>query len=100
MNPNVLNLLGLAMRSRNVILGEKEIMKAMQNSTGKIVFLASDAGSNIVKKIHNKATTYHHIIIDDFDSNKISKAIGKTHRKAAIVLDKGFNDAIKKYLNS
>ena len=100
MNPNVLNLLGLAMRSRNVILGEKEITRNMQNTTGKIVFLASDAGSNIVKKINDKATTYHHIIINDFNTMEISKAIGKTHRKAALVLDKGFNEAIKKYLNS
>ena len=99
MKTKILNLLGLATRARKIILGEEFVLKAMRN-TNLIVFLASDAGSNITKKIINKAHTFNCTIIDIFTTDELSKAIGKENRKVMIIDDRGFNKKIQEYLNS
>ena len=84
MKTKILNLLGLATRARKIILGEEFVLKAMRN-TNLIVFLASDAGGNITKKIINKAHTFNCTIIDIFTTDELSKAIGKENRKVMII---------------
>ena len=54
-NEKVLNLIGLAMRARKLVLGQDFVLSALKASPQSIIFLASDAGDNIVKKINNKA---------------------------------------------
>lgn len=95
-----LNLLGLAFRARQVVLGEELVIKAMAATPGGIVFLASDAGGNIRKKIINKSETYNYTVVNEYDSNQLSKAIGKVNRRLVLVSDKGFVKKFKEYLTS
>lgn len=99
MKNKILNLLGLATRARKVILGEEFVLKQMKN-TNLNVFLASDAGENITKKIINKAYTFNCTVINQFTTDELSKAIGKENRKVMIIDDRGFNKKITEYLNS
>lgn len=94
----MLNLLGLATRARMVVLGEEFVLKGMKDQQ-VIVFLASDAGNNIKKKIRNKTTTYNAILVEEFSSNELSKAMGKENRRVVLIADKGFIKAFKKLIS-
>ena len=95
-----LGLLGLATRARKVVLGEDLVIKTLAASPNSIVFLASDAGDNIKKKIRNKTITYNSILIDAFTTDELSAAIGKNNRKIVLVTDKGFIKKFKELINS
>jgi len=95
----ILNLLGLAQRARKLTLGEEFVLKQLIKEHS-LVFLASDAGENIKNKIIKKTDYYSVPLIDFFNSNELSKAIGKENRKVILVSDKGFTKKFKEYLNS
>ena len=99
MKTKILNLLGLATRARKTVLGEEFVLREISNPN-TLVFLASDAGNNITKKVNDKAKTYNKQVVTLFTSEELSKAIGKDNRKVVIVKDKGFNAKIKEYLQS
>ena len=50
----VLNLLGIARRARQLQSGEEIVLKNIQTKKAKFVFLASDAGKASAKKITDK----------------------------------------------
>ena len=95
----VLNLLGLAAKGRMVTAGTDFVIKQMAVSKS-IVFLADDSGDNIKKKIRNKAKTFEAILIEEFTTDELSKAIGKSNRKVVLVADKGFIKKFTEYINS
>ena len=95
-----LNLLGLAMRARQVILGEELILKALRTSENALLLLATDCGNNIKKKVHNKANTYQAHLIEEFTTDELSRALGKNNRKLVLVTDKGFIEKFLEYMNS
>lgn len=92
-----LSLLGLARRARCTIDGEGQVLEALKRNQPTVVFLASDAGDNIQKKLHDKTHRADVLLIDEFDTDTLSKAIGKTNRKAVAIIDAGFVEALKKY---
>lgn len=99
MKQKVLNLLGLAMRARKVTLGTDFVLKQLQLDH-TLVFLSSDSGENVSKKIMDKAKTYNRLVITGFTSDELSKAIGKENRKVVLVQDKGFVEKFTEYMNS
>ena len=46
----ILNLLGLARRARQITAGEGLVLKSIRNHQAKLVFLATDAGHSTVKQ--------------------------------------------------
>lgn len=95
-----LNLLGLATRARKVAFGEGLVLDQMKHNKEHIIFLAQDAGSNITKKIYDKAKTYGITVCDSFTTEELSNAIGKTNRTVILVTDKGFSTTFNTYLNT
>ncbi len=98
-NQKILNMLGLATRARKIILGEEFVLNAMKRPD-TLVFIATDAGANITKKINNRAITYNTQVINHFTSDELSHAIGKNNRKVLLLEDKGFITKINEYLNA
>lgn len=96
----ILQLLGLAMRARKVVLGEEFVLKELSKNNDSILFLASDSGDNIKKKVEERASYYDFTCIDFFTTDELSSAIGKQNRKTILVLDKGFNRKFREYLDS
>jgi len=96
----ILNLLGLSARARMITLGEEFVLKTLPKGPDNLVFLASDAGKNISNKITNKTETYGALLITDYTTDELSKAIGKENRKVILITDKGFIKKFKEYLNS
>lgn len=96
----MLNLLGLAMRARKVTIGAEFVLKEITKSPGSVVFLASESGANITKKINDRALNNEFTLITHLTSDEISKAIGKENRRLVLVNDKGFCKKFLEYLNS
>ena len=92
-----LNLLGLAVRARKVQSGESTVLSIISKYPNSVIFLASDAGGNITKKIQDKANTYHCTIIHRYSKDDLSKAMGQPHRTLALCTDQGFNKTFKEY---
>lgn len=96
MKKKILNLLGLAMRSGNIVSGEEMVIKSIVKA--KMVFLGFDTGPNTTKKITNKCIHNKVKLIRDFSIDEISLAIGKKNRVVCSCLDEGFVKAISKLL--
>jgi ribosomal protein L7Ae-like RNA K-turn-binding protein len=93
----LLNLLGLAQRAGKLITGEEFVVEAIQGEFARLVFVASDAGKNTSKKIHDKAAYYEVPLVDTLTYAELSCAIGKS-RKAIAIEDNGFAKAMKKLI--
>ncbi|MFC4651543.1 YlxQ-related RNA-binding protein [Lactococcus nasutitermitis] len=85
----LLNLLGLAKRAGKIISGEELVVKAIKNGQAKLVFVASDASANLIKKITDKSSYYEVTLAQNFSEIELSNAIG-THRKVIAIADNGF----------
>ncbi|WP_068672362.1 YlxQ family RNA-binding protein [Oceanobacillus sp. Castelsardo] len=98
MKSNYLNILGLAYRARKLSLGEETIIKDIQSNRAKLVLLANDIGPQTKKKITDKCKFYKvpYELVDNRET--LSNAIGKSHRVAIAILDKGFANKIKSLL--
>ena len=92
----VLGLLGLAARAGGLVDGSERVINAFNKNPHMIVFLATDAGENIQKKIRNKAAYYHAELNEMFTSSELSKAIGKEKRTVIAVTDKRFIKPLSK----
>lgn len=96
----ILNLLGLTMRARKVVLGEEFVLKELSKQNNPVVFLANDSGDNIKKKVNDKTKLFDFTLITRYSSEELSKAIGKENRRLILVNDKGFCKKFREYLNS
>ncbi len=94
LNNDVLNLLGLVSRARQMVTGDV-LLKAIRQGQVKLVIIAQDASDNTKKKYQDKCSFYNIecIVIGNID--QISQAIGKDNRVAIGIKDKGFADKIK-----
>ena len=85
----LLGLLGLAQRAGKIISGEELVIKAIQQKKAYLVFVASDASSNLIKKISDKSNYYKIAKSTAYTSLELSIALGKA-RKTVAVCDAGF----------
>ncbi|MGT2846780.1 YlxQ-related RNA-binding protein [Streptococcus massiliensis] len=90
----ILNLLGLAQRAGRIISGEELVVKAIQEGKAQLVFLASDAATNLKKKITDKGQYYKVNVTTVFSTLELSAAIGKS-RKVLAVTDAGFTKKMR-----
>ncbi len=94
LNKDVLQYLGLIMRSRNLASGEN-VLLSIRDKTAQLVLIASDASDNTKKRLIDKCTHYQIEYIIVGESEELSKAIGKHNRMALAILDKNFAEKLK-----
>ncbi|WP_047981232.1 L7Ae/L30e/S12e/Gadd45 family ribosomal protein [Ornithinibacillus contaminans] len=99
MNPNYLNIIGLAFRAGKCSTGEETIVKDIQKRRAKLVLIANDVGPQTRKKLTDKCNSYEvpYVIVAD-DRDTLSNAIGKSQRVAIAILDGGFATKLKQLL--
>jgi len=79
--------LGLAHRKGSVVFGTEKVLKNLENAHQGIVFIASDSGRNLQKKIRDK-TKHHQIRLNDlFDSHTLSQSLGRNNIKVCLLND-------------
>ncbi len=90
----VYSYLGLAMRAGKLSDGEFSVTQAIKEFKACLVIVAEDASDNTKKKLKD-ACVYRNIpIVEKFDRESISHAIGKENRVAVAINDAGFANAI------
>lgn len=94
-NERILNLLGLAKRAGQIVTGESLTINAIRKQQLHYVFLASDAGGAVTKKIHNQCAYYQVPLNDHFSKDALSGAIGQA-RTVIGIKQAGFAQQFKK----
>jgi Ribosomal protein HS6-type (S12/L30/L7a) len=92
-----LSLIGLASRARKIESGS-EVINLIRKRKCYLILICNDASEPTKKKLIDKCTYYsiEYLLVDD--SELLSKAIGKSNRKALAVTEQGFANGIKKKL--
>lgn len=92
-------LLGLAYRSRALLLGEYSCFKEIDKRRGRLILLAEDISEKSKKKIIEKASTNN---IDfyslPFNKFELGQLFGKKLTVALIINNENFSSGIKSYL--
>ena len=94
----IANLTGLAKRAGKMVTGEDLVIKAIQNGSAKLIFLAADASANLQKKVTDKASYYEVKVYQNFSENELSQAIGQ-ERKVIAITDGGFAKKMESLMN-
>ena len=90
----ILSLLGLAMRSGNLVSGEFAVSEAVRKNNACLVIVSRDASDNTKKMYRYQVPLYIWC-----DKEHLGHAIGKEFRVSIAVVDQGFADAICKQLD-
>ena len=91
-----LNILGLAKRSKNLLIGTDTVVNNLNNGKAKIVIVAKDASNATIETLKNKCY-YYNIPLDlSFLSQEISQAIGKENIKVVALCDQGLKESLDK----
>ncbi|MCL6515600.1 MAG: ribosomal L7Ae/L30e/S12e/Gadd45 family protein [Alicyclobacillus sp.] len=92
-----MGLLGLAKRARGVVAGTDVLLDALAAGRVRLVLLASDAGSNVAKKVRDKCAFYGIQVLVCFDRNELGRALGRGPTVVAGVTDPGFTGKLLQY---
>ena len=92
------NLIGLAQRAGCLVSGEEQVIKAIQTQKAQLVFLASDAKSNLTKKITDKGKYYQIEVSTVLTTLQLSASVGKA-RKVLAITDAGFSKKMRTLMN-
>ncbi len=95
---NILSLLGLAAKSRNLVSGEFMTEKAIKEGRAACVVVGTDASDNTKKNFTNMCEFYKVPMITYATKEELGHAIGKQMRASIAITDTGFADAINKKL--
>ena len=85
----LLQLLGICMRARQLVSGEEQVLKAIQQSKANLVFIGSDISPLTKKKLTDKGLFYEIPTTEAYTAAQLTQAIG-LHRATIAVMDAGF----------
>ncbi len=97
-NDKVLSLLGLSLRSGNLVSGEYSTEKVVKGKKAKLVIVSSDASDNTKKLFTDKCQFYKIPLYIYGTKAELGKAVGKEIRSSVAVTDKGLAETIIKRL--
>ena len=89
-----LNLLGLALKAKKLIIGFDEIIKSQNQKKIFLLLMDKDLSSNIEKQVINISELREIPLIRNFSKDELSKSLGKTNIKVVGVTDEGFKNLI------
>ncbi|MBR4732204.1 MAG: ribosomal L7Ae/L30e/S12e/Gadd45 family protein [Lachnospiraceae bacterium] len=97
--PNkIYSLLGIAMKSGNVVSGEYQTLEAVKKRTANLVLVSEDASDNTKKLFTDKCAFYAVPVYQYGKKEDLGRAIGKDLRSSVAVCEVGLATAIKKQL--
>ncbi|MCO6541610.1 MAG: ribosomal L7Ae/L30e/S12e/Gadd45 family protein [Lactobacillus sp.] len=87
----VLNLLGMAYKSRRLVSGQDLVLQAIKQQQAQFVFLASDLSVASKKELKFAVEKHDLPFTDEFSQLELSQAIGRP-RKTIAITDQGFSN--------
>ncbi|WP_250278491.1 L7Ae/L30e/S12e/Gadd45 family ribosomal protein [[Clostridium] colinum] len=100
MNKKLLSMLSICQKAGKIVSGEFAVEKALQNGSAIYVIIANDASENTKKKFQNKAFYYEVENVIYGEKEILSHSIGKFNRTVFAILDEGFYNKIKYYIEN
>lgn len=88
-----LNLLGLCQKAGKLVSGSEIVSVGTKTKKVKLIILAQDSHADTTAKIFKVGKQNNVLVINEFNSNEISQAIGKK-RKVLGITDTGFCKAL------
>lgn len=95
----VMSMLGLAVRSRNVVSGGFATEQAVKSGKACLVIIAEDASGNTRKKYSNMCNYYEVPCAYHGTKEVLGHSMGREERSVLAVTDQGFADSIRKHLD-
>lgn len=96
----VAGLIGLATKAGRAVSGEFCTEREIKSGKAALVIVAGDASGNTKKKFQNMCDFYKVPIYFYKDKDTLGHAMGKEVRASLAVLDQGFAESIKKYMEA
>ncbi|MDF2607675.1 MAG: YlxQ family RNA-binding protein [Bacillales bacterium] len=90
--------LGLANRAGKIVSGEEFVLKEIKTNRAKLILLSKDTSLNTEKRIIDKCNFYKVPVIRVESRYELGYAIGKDERVAVAIVDNGFAEKIRLYL--
>ncbi len=94
------SLLGLAVRSGNLVSGEFAVEKAVKSGKAELVIVSGDASDNTVKLFDNMCRFYEVPMFRYGTKEELGHAMGKEVRASLAITEEGFAKSIKKQLEA
>ena len=88
------SLLGLAMKSRNVVSGEYSVEEAIKKGTAYLVVVACDASEGTRKHFRDKCGFYQVPLVEYGTRESLGHALGKEMRASLAIVNDGFAKAV------
>jgi ribosomal protein L7Ae-like RNA K-turn-binding protein len=82
---NMRGIIGLAVRSRQIVLGETMAIQAIRSKKAELALLDESSSDNAFKKMTD-ACTFHHVPLAVTPNGMLDGATGREGRKAAAFL--------------
>lgn len=95
---SVLNLIGFAHKSGNLVSGEDTVENYIKKNALKLVILAEDASLNTSEKFKKRTQFYNVELIIFATKQELGLSIGKASRAVIGIKDKNFAKTIKEKL--
>ncbi len=96
MKERILNLLGFAQKSGNVLTGENTCEIYLKKRKVKLLIVSEDISENSLNKLMNLASTYKVKVYQFGNRDELSSAIGKCNRTAVGIKNEGFKKSLIK----
>ncbi len=93
-NDKILSMLGLAVRSGNLVGGEFSVDKAIKEKKARLVIVACDASDNTKKGMSDACRFYKIPYMEYGDKESLGHFTGKDIRASVAVTDEGFAKAL------
>lgn len=100
MKNKIFSMLGLAMRSGNLVSGEFMTEKSVKSGKAFLVIVSKEASDNTKKKFTNMCSFYEVPVYFYGTMEELGHCIGKEFRASAAVTDEGFAKSIISRLES
>lgn len=98
MDRKTLSLLGMAMRSRNLVSGEFMTEKAVKQGNAFLVIVSGEASDNTKKMFSNMCSYYKVPMYIGGTMEELGRCIGKEFRASVAVTDEGLAKSIMEKL--
>ena len=95
---NILSMIGLATKGRNVVSGEFMTEKSVKSYQATLVIVAEDASDNTKKKFSDMCTFYEVPMFVYGTKDELCHAMGKEMRASLALTDEGFAKSLIKKL--
>lgn len=98
MDKKLMSILSICKKAGKIVSGDFAVLQRVKDRSAFYVIIADDASNNTKKKFIDKCTFYKVEYVVFSDKLTLSYQIGAVNRSVFAILDEGFYNTIKQYI--